>query len=492
MSSHKSAETKPEATSSRERELRKGIRRATLAGALLAGGIMLYPCPSSGFLTFASPSYAMARTHVAAKQASEAVEVQVRVVSERDAQDALSQPFDIRNGQIRGISIAVALPDAEGRYLLATVRDSSVIDSLVEQARQLPEASRQSFLIDWLTRNKTAMYSAYVAAGEPERRFDYTVVLPSEIPTTTFAGVTPSRVPPTSALPQPVPITPAPVTVEQPLATATVPTPAVSPLGSTTVPSPTVAPLPRAGTLRDVGAPIVNPDTGVVSLSFGVVSSSGVSIPVVVEVPSEFLDHSAYPTAAERGRMVATSLSGLLSSRSVTSFLGVLGASRGAVVTIDGRVSDITSLRTLMQTGSLPIPVAPLPEEGEVVAGGPVPPVTPAPPVERRPSVFTFTEQGDGTTDHPYLIESTGGTGRRARIPIAFTTSDNSRTISVEVVMWESQLQSGAIGATRNDLKNLCLHLLVEHAGLSEEEALTMLPPIGPALSVPRRAFGIE
>ena len=199
--SNKNPDTKPVATPGREKEHRKRIPRSILAGALLAGGIMTYTGFRSGCLTFASSSPTTIQTPVAVKQASEAVAVQTSVVSERDAQIALLQPFVIRNGQIFGISIAVALPDVEGKYLLATLRDSSVVDSLVEQVRQLREVRRYPFLIEWLTRNKTAMYSAYVEAGELERHFDYSVVLPSEVPTTELEGVTTLRVPPASVVP---------------------------------------------------------------------------------------------------------------------------------------------------------------------------------------------------------------------------------------------------------------------------------------------------
>lgn len=424
--------------------------------------------------------------------------MQAQVEVARQRPDSL---VDVRGGEVRGITIAVPLTE-ERKWLVARMPESAV-QALLAQATALPESQRSSFINDWIRRNQEAVYDAYLQfteSGGSGRRFTYAVVLP-ESPSAQAAAGPLAAIPRTVQVPETIPArteTPAPATppVQRPAETpapATVAvvappvTPAVVPPTTRTAPAPAVAPITRPGqVVGGVPQPGMDVETGHVYLSFNVLSSTGAEVPVFVDVDSGFLDNSAYPTAEDRAQFLASGLHGAL-GRSTYQFLGLLSGNRERVVVmIDGLDSDLDSLRRLFETGSSEAPViavAPPPEETVV---------SPPPQAERREPTVRFTSQGDGTEENPYVIEAIGGSGRRARLPFAFTTSDNSARIHVTVLLRESHVRSGAIATTRNDLKTVCMSILTGQAGLSGEEARTMLPPIGPGLGAVQRRFEAE
>lgn len=309
----------------------------------------------------------------AAKQAApETVQVEI-------ARQQPSQLVETRHGQVTGLPIAVPAAD-QGKWLVAHMPDS-VVQALLARTAELPESQRQSFINDWMTRNQDAMYDAYqqfAEAGGGGRRFTYSIVPVESV------QVAPPVVHGPFGIIIPRPAIPAPIVA----ATETAPT---------QLPSVALRPGRLVG---GTPQPVIDEETGHVFVSFNVMSSAGSPVAVMVDMDSDLgiIDHSTYPTPADRSRFLANSLQGAL-SRSAMAFFGILSGSRDKVaVTIGDSPSDLDSLRRLFETGSAEEPVATTPvpaPAGEAVAA----------PVETRALSVRFTERGDGSEEHPYVID---------------------------------------------------------------------------------------
>ena len=118
-------------------------------------------------------------------------EVQRQTLSAADARRALENPVAIRRGAVQSVTLTIPLLSERNSYLVVRLPDA-VVQDLMRQAREVPDAERPAFVRDWVMRNQQAVLEQFVRAGRTERRFRYDV-----IPVPTRMGeVTPRRVEP--------------------------------------------------------------------------------------------------------------------------------------------------------------------------------------------------------------------------------------------------------------------------------------------------------
>ncbi len=129
-------------------------------------------------------------------------DVNLRTLRTRD----VSQPVEMRGGQVRSITLNIPLLTAPNAYLVVRLPDS-VVSGLLTHVRTLPEQQRADFLREWVMRNQEAVLDQYVRSGASSRRFRYNVVPVQSI---TLADITPRRVEP-PAQPAPRPVAPNPL-----------------------------------------------------------------------------------------------------------------------------------------------------------------------------------------------------------------------------------------------------------------------------------------
>ena len=174
-------------------------------------------------------------------------DVQLRTILAADARRALSNPVELRRGEVRSITLTIPLLTDRNSYLVVRLPDQAVQD-LLSHVRTLPTNERNTFIRDWVMRNQQVIIEQHIRVGGRQRRFRYDVVPVQAQPS--LADTTPRRV-----APQPLPIrtnpleTVPPVPAQRPTAPQSrVIQPGGAPPSSTTrrapplVPPPVVAP----------------------------------------------------------------------------------------------------------------------------------------------------------------------------------------------------------------------------------------------------------
>lgn len=116
-------------------------------------------------------------------------DVQRTTLSASDARRQLENPVVVRRGQVQSVTLTIPLLSERNAYLVVRLPDT-VVQDLMRQAREVPEADRPAFVRDWIMRNQQAVLEQFVRANRSERRFRYDVV---PVPTR-MGEVTPRRV----------------------------------------------------------------------------------------------------------------------------------------------------------------------------------------------------------------------------------------------------------------------------------------------------------
>ncbi|MEW6035836.1 MAG: hypothetical protein AB1529_04445, partial [Candidatus Micrarchaeota archaeon] len=119
-------------------------------------------------------------------------DVNVRSMRAAEARQAISNPVDVRRGQVRSITLTIPLLTDRGSYLVVRLPDT-VVQELLTQARTLPEAERPGFVRDWVMRNQQAVLEQYILSSRGQRRFRYNVV-PVQAQPPRVTEATPRRV----------------------------------------------------------------------------------------------------------------------------------------------------------------------------------------------------------------------------------------------------------------------------------------------------------
>ena len=88
------------------------------------------------------------------------VQVEVKTLTSSAARQLLTNPVEIRRGEIKSIAIVVPLLSAPNKYLVARFSDQS-LQPLMQQLRDLPEAQRQDFVRGWVVRTQQTIYEEY-------------------------------------------------------------------------------------------------------------------------------------------------------------------------------------------------------------------------------------------------------------------------------------------------------------------------------------------
>ncbi|MFH0885023.1 MAG: hypothetical protein V1861_04895 [Candidatus Micrarchaeota archaeon] len=192
-------------------------------------------------------------------------DVQLRTLRANEAREAISNPVDIRRGEVRTITLTIPLLTDRNSYLVVRLPDQAVQD-LLSHVRTLPTNERNNFIREWVMRNQQAVIEQHVRIGGRERRFRYDVVpvqaqprvsesTPRRVePQPPVSATVPRREPPAQVPPQAAPqsrvIQPGGAPPAQPARREAPAQPA---------PAPVVVQPPAVGTARPIERPVPAP-----------------------------------------------------------------------------------------------------------------------------------------------------------------------------------------------------------------------------------------
>jgi len=148
-------------------------------------------------------------------------DVQLRTLLAIDARRAISNPVELRRGEVRSITLTIPLLTDRNSYLVVRLPDQAVQD-LLSHVRTLPTNERNTFIRDWVMRNQQLIIEQHIRIGGRERRFRYDVVPVQSMPR--VGEATPRRV-------EPAPQPPVSATVPRREPPATAPPQTAAPQG---------------------------------------------------------------------------------------------------------------------------------------------------------------------------------------------------------------------------------------------------------------------
>ncbi|MFN7990653.1 MAG: hypothetical protein U0R44_00690 [Candidatus Micrarchaeia archaeon] len=125
------------------------------------------------------------------KEAWPAIPVEVRTLTESAANRLVGNSIDMRDGELRGMTLVVPSLRSKDTYLVA-VLPQKIIAELSRRIARFPPSERKRFLTGWVDRNRSAIYESHMA-NPAARSFSYQVSETDLLPPSTLSDRVPSR-----------------------------------------------------------------------------------------------------------------------------------------------------------------------------------------------------------------------------------------------------------------------------------------------------------